>query len=156
MHVLSIEAPGATEYLPATQAMQMLSVEAAITTEYLPAPQGVQSEAPVAEYLPAAQLVHSETELAPALFENFPARHWTQVEAAMAPTSLEYLPVLHFVHFIFPDTIQLAVKPALDSIESVEKVTLRKPVVDDKVLGIMFPEWCRISVGFEHDASLHT
>jgi hypothetical protein len=94
--------------------------------------------------------------MTPAFFENVPPVHFTQVEAAVAPMEAEYVPAMHLVHATLPDTIQLAVKPALDSIESVEKVTLRKPVVDDKVLGIMYPEWCRISVGFEHDASLHT
>ena len=59
-HVLSAEAPGVVEYLPAMQPVQVLSAEAPGVVEYLPAPQSMHEAAPI-----------------PAL--NFPAPHATHV-----------------------------------------------------------------------------
>jgi hypothetical protein len=70
--------------------------------------ESLQTEAPSTEYLPAAQLVHPEARLAPTVSENFPARHWTQLEAS---TEEEYVPARHLVHATLPATKQLAVKP---------------------------------------------
>ena len=66
----------------------MLAPEAPIIVEYLPAPQGVQTEAPSIENLPAAQESHGIASCG----ENFPPVHFTQVEAAVALTTAEYMP----------------------------------------------------------------
>ena len=57
----------------------------------MPAVQSVQTGAPPTEDLPAAQLVH----VVAACSEDFPARHGTQVEAAAASTTAEYVPAAH-------------------------------------------------------------
>jgi hypothetical protein len=54
-HVLSAEAPGVVEYLPAMQPVQVLSV----VVEYLPAPQSMHEAAPVtALNFPASHATH--------------------------------------------------------------------------------------------------
>ena len=54
-HVLSAEAPGVVEYLPAMQPVQVLSV----VMEYLPAPQSMHEAAPVtALNFPASHATH--------------------------------------------------------------------------------------------------
>jgi hypothetical protein len=58
-HVLSAEAPGVVEYLPAMQPVQVLSAGAPGVVEYLPAPQSMHEAAPVtALNFPASHATH--------------------------------------------------------------------------------------------------
>ena len=60
-HVLSAEAPGVVEYLPAPQSMHELATVAPVVARYLPAPQSMHEAAPVtALNFPSAQLIQTE------------------------------------------------------------------------------------------------
>jgi hypothetical protein len=93
-----------SENFPASHGTQVEAAAASTAAEYVPGPQSVQTEAPSTEYLPAVQLVHSVTELAPAFFENFPPAHFTQVEAAVASATAEYVPGTQSVQTEAPPT----------------------------------------------------
>ncbi len=58
-HVLSAEAPGVVEYLPAPQSMHELAAVAPVVARYLPAPQSMHEAAPVtALNFPAPHATH--------------------------------------------------------------------------------------------------
>jgi hypothetical protein len=60
-HVLSAEAPGVVEYLPAPQSMHELATVAPVVARYLPAAQSMHEAAPVtALNFPSAQLIQTE------------------------------------------------------------------------------------------------
>ena len=112
--------------------------------ENLPAGHSMQTEALAAEYVPAAQLAQAKASVAPSAADNLPAAQSVQTEAPATP---EYVPILHFMqseapaseyvpaaqlaHCTLPVTHQFPMKPVDVSAASDEKVTLRKPVLDE-------------------------
>ncbi len=109
-HVLSAEASGVVEYLPAMQPVQVLSV----VIEYLPAPQSMHEAAPVtALNFPESHAMH-----VPPFGPVWPASHRHLVIAALAaaeledagqlahvlsaeaPSRAEYLPAMQAVHVL--------------------------------------------------------
>ncbi len=104
------------ENLPAGQLVQLVDAAAPVATRKAPAAQLVQAVLPVvlvywpgaqgahvglataAEEVPAAQLKQPQ-ELAT---ENAPALQPTQLAAAVAPSSLEYVPATHLAHLAAP------------------------------------------------------
>jgi len=104
-HVNDPVAPSVAEYLPAAQLSHVDELVAAVDDEYFPALQSVQLPEPMKfAYFPAVQSVqledpevayvplehheHVDEDVAPAVEDDFPVAHATQVEELVAPVAL--------------------------------------------------------------------
>ena len=104
MHVLSLEADVASEYLPAAQSAQSASLSAPSPADHVPAGHAVQSVAlelgETVEYLPGPHLMQSSSPLFPVDVTSvyLPARQlsqsstWSAAPAASSSVCDEYVP----------------------------------------------------------------
>lgn len=95
MHVLAVVEREVTEYLPASQSVQIIFP----VNKYFPASQGKQILDPSNENIPTPQLIHVLATVAPVNVEYLPA---TQSMHIVAPVIEEYLPVPHILHIVAP------------------------------------------------------